>query len=77
MRLSPHARISEEPCTPPNQKIATPWNPPAAPKRQQHSLTSWYSRPHQDSLDLREYFLGLPKGEPLMAKMPLTGTLAR
>ena len=78
MRDVPNERLAEpenEPCTPPHQKLDVPASPPGAPKRQP-CLAAWISRPREDSLDLREYFLGLPVGEAPVSR-PLQRTLSR
>lgn len=55
----------EEPGTPPHQKIPNPLlHPPGAP-RKPRTLLRWVQRSRQDSLDLREYFLGLPVAHDL------------
>lgn len=65
----------DDPSTPRNQKLCGSANPPGAPRRQP-SLATWVSRPREDSLDLRQYFLGLPIGEPPVPG-PLKSSLSR
>jgi len=71
----------DQPSTPTHQKIPNPLlRPPGAP-RKPRTLLRWVQRSQQDSLDLRDYYLGLPKahdldldpGTPNPARLPRGG----